>query len=76
MTAIRMEDLDTLESPQALDELDEEAERFISTVLDDKATSMTTSGRMKKKHVPRERDAELEDPEGWVGVFGRGGELY
>lgn len=76
MTAIRMEDLDTLETPQALDELDDDSERFLGTVLNDRDSITNYSDRMRKKHVPRERDAALEDPEGWVGVFGRSGKLY
>lgn len=70
------DELETLEVAQALDELDDDAERYVGTVLDDRSNHSSYSGRMRKKHLPRERDAELEDPGEWVGVFRRDGGLY
>ncbi len=73
MTAIRIDEIDTLETPQALDELDDDSEQFTGTV---EGANYTThyDGRMRKRHIEKER--ELEVPEEWVGVFKRDGGLY
>ena len=56
---------------------DDDSERFVGTTLDNQTMMQAGyAGRMRKRHVAKERDAELEDPGEWVGVFKSDGGLY
>jgi hypothetical protein len=70
------DDLDLDSDHKALDELDDDSERFTGTVLNAHDRDTDYAGRMRKRHVAKERDAELEDPGEWVSVFKSDGGLY
>lgn len=70
-----MTDIEELDGNfQALDELDDDSERFVGTVLNGFDRDTDYAGRMRKKHLPKEREPEV--PEEWVSVFRSDGGLY